>query len=95
MNEGEAYLDIVWRQFKKNRLGLFLLWIVWRIVSCGDLRALLASNVPFVFHDGIERSIPGFTRCFIRSKSSISCSTWRCWDLSLGCCWRLVTNWVG
>jgi ABC-type dipeptide/oligopeptide/nickel transport system permease subunit len=51
-HEGEAYLDIVWRQFKKNRPAYFSLWPMLGLFLIAIFAPLLASNVPLVFHDG-------------------------------------------
>ena len=26
--EGEAYFDVVWKQFRKNRIAVLMLWII-------------------------------------------------------------------
>jgi peptide/nickel transport system permease protein len=50
--EGEAYLDIVWKQFRKNRLAFYTLWVVLLLFLVAILAPALASNQPFTFHQG-------------------------------------------
>lgn len=47
--QGEAYLDIVWRQFKKNRPAYFSLWFLLPIFLIAIFAPLLASEQPFVY----------------------------------------------
>jgi peptide/nickel transport system permease protein len=60
MTEGEAYLDIVWRQFKKNRPAYFCLWPMSLLFLVAIFAPLLASNVPFVFHENGRTIYPWF-----------------------------------
>jgi peptide/nickel transport system permease protein len=62
--EGEAYLDIVWRQFKKNRPAYFSLWPMLGLFLTAIFAPLLASNVPLVFHDGDHAIFPWFQSLF-------------------------------
>jgi peptide/nickel transport system permease protein len=62
--EGEAYLDIVWRQFKKNRPAYFSLWPMLGLLLVAIFAPLLASNVPLVFHDGNQTIYPWFQWLF-------------------------------
>ena len=64
MNEGEAFLDIVWRQFKKNRLAYLSLWPMFGFFLIGIFAPLLASNVPFIFYDGKSAIHPWFYALF-------------------------------
>jgi ABC-type dipeptide/oligopeptide/nickel transport system permease subunit len=50
--EGEAYLDIVWKQFKKNRLAFYTLWVVLLLFLVAIVAPALASNQPFTFREG-------------------------------------------
>jgi peptide/nickel transport system permease protein len=49
MSEGEAYLDIVWRQFKKNRAAYLSLWVMIALFLIAIFAPLLASNVPLIY----------------------------------------------
>jgi peptide/nickel transport system permease protein len=60
MREGEAYLDIVWRQFKKNRPAFAALWLTGLLMLVAIFAPLLASNVPLVFHDHEQTFYPWF-----------------------------------
>ncbi len=62
--EGESYLDIVWRQFKKNRLAYYALWPMLAFFLIAVFAPLLASNVPLVFFDGEKNIYPWFTALF-------------------------------
>lgn len=64
MTHGEAYLDIVWRQFKKNRPALVALWAVVPLVLVAVFAPLLASNQPLVFHEGDRTLYPWFRALF-------------------------------
>ena len=64
MNEGDAYLDIVWRQFKKNRIALVSLWFCGFLMLLAIFAPLLASNIPFVYHDGPKTDYPWFNALF-------------------------------
>jgi ABC-type dipeptide/oligopeptide/nickel transport system permease subunit len=52
MSDGEAYLEIVWRQFKKNRLAYFSLWPMLALFLIAIFAPLLSSNIPLAFRDG-------------------------------------------
>ena len=56
MRSGEAFLDIVWRQFQRNRAAYWSLWLLAPILMMAIFAPLIASNLPLVFHDG-ERTI--------------------------------------
>jgi len=60
MSDGEAYLDIVWRQFKKNRAAYFSLWLMVGLFLIAIVAPLLSSNIPLVFHDGGQTIYPWF-----------------------------------
>jgi peptide/nickel transport system permease protein len=69
MREGEAYLDIVWRQFKKNRSAYVCLWLVGALMLQAVFAPLIASNVPLVFHDGQQTIYPWFFHLFHPSQA--------------------------
>jgi peptide/nickel transport system permease protein len=60
MSEGEAYLDIVWRQFKKKLPVYFFLWPMLLLFLIAIFAPLLASNVPLVFHGHGNSIYPWF-----------------------------------
>ncbi len=64
MKSSEAYLDIVWKQFRKNRLALFSLWALGPLFVLAIFAPLVASNQPFVFFDGDEVLFPWFRHVF-------------------------------
>jgi peptide/nickel transport system permease protein len=64
MSDGEAYLDIVWRQFKKNWQAYFSLWFVVGLFLVAIFAPAIASNVPFVFHDGSKTIYPWWNALF-------------------------------
>lgn len=47
----ESYLDIVWKQFKKNRHALAALWAFLPLFLLAVFAPVIASNQPFVYHD--------------------------------------------
>lgn len=49
--EGEAYIDLVWKAFRKNRLAVRMLWIVAALFGIAILAPLIASNQPFWFRE--------------------------------------------
>ena len=69
MKDGEAYFDIVWRQFKKNRLAHLCLWFVGALVLLAIFAPVIASNVPFVFHDGQKTTYPWWHHVFHPSQA--------------------------
>src|SRR5262245_49986143 len=62
--KGEAYLDIVWRQFRKNRAALISLWLIVPVFLVAIFAPLLASDQPLVFHDGEQTIFPWFRALF-------------------------------
>lgn len=51
MTSGESYWDIVWRQFRKNRLSLAALWTLVPLFLLAIFAPVIASNIPFYFRD--------------------------------------------
>jgi peptide/nickel transport system permease protein len=49
--EGEAYFDVVWKQFRKNRIAVWMLWIVAALFLLGIFAPVLASNQPYWFRE--------------------------------------------
>ena len=82
--KSEAYLDIVWRQFRKNRAALASLWLLAPVFLVAIFAPLLASDQPLVFRDGEQTIFPGFGRCLTRGTPSITSTTWRSSGYSVG-----------
>lgn len=62
--KSEAFLDIVWRQFRKNRAALASLWLLVPVFLVAIFSPLLASNQPLVFRDGAQTIYPWFRALF-------------------------------
>ena len=62
--KSEAYLDIVWRQFRKNRAALASLWLLAPVFLVAIFAPLLASDQPLVFRDGEQTIFPWFRALF-------------------------------
>lgn len=62
--QSEAYLDIVWRQFKKNRAAYLSLWLMLPLVLIAIFAPLIASDQPLVYFDGQEVLFPWFRALF-------------------------------
>lgn len=62
--KSEAYLDIVWRQFRKNRAALISLWLLVPVFLIAIFAPLIASNQPLVFRDGEQTIYPWFRALF-------------------------------
>ncbi len=60
----EAFLDIVWRQFRKNRAAMISLWLLAPTFLMAIFAPLIASNQPFFFHDGDRTIYPWFRALF-------------------------------
>lgn len=58
MTQGEAYLDIVWKQFQKNRGAYYSLWLFVGMFLLAIFAPLLASDQPFWFWDNGELLFP-------------------------------------
>lgn len=61
---GRSYADIVWQQFRANRLAYYSLWGLAPLYALATLAPLLASNVPFVFSDGQTTIFPWWNHLF-------------------------------
>jgi peptide/nickel transport system permease protein len=64
MRAGEAYLDIVWRMFKKNRLAHFALYMVGVLFLLAIFAPLIASDQPFIFKEDGKTLFPWFVMLF-------------------------------
>ncbi len=51
MREGESYLDIVWKQFQKNRPAMLAMWVLTTLFFLAVLAPVIGSNQPLVFRD--------------------------------------------
>jgi len=60
VREGQAYLDIVWQQFCKNRFAYWSLWAVVGLFLVAIFAPLIASDQPFFFNRGGEAQFPWF-----------------------------------
>jgi peptide/nickel transport system permease protein len=64
MSDGEAYFDIVWRQFKKNWQAYFSMWFIVGLFLLAIFAPAIASNIPFVFRDGPKTIYPWWNALF-------------------------------
>ncbi len=64
MSHSDAYLDIVWKQFRKNRRAVAALWLLIAIFLIALPAPLIGSNQPLVFHDGEKTVYPWFHALF-------------------------------
>jgi peptide/nickel transport system permease protein len=55
---GETYLEIVWRQFRKNTPAYISLWLLAPVFLIAIFAPLIASDRPLVFSDGERRIYP-------------------------------------
>jgi len=60
----ESYLDIVWKQFRKNRPAYVSLWLLVPIVLLAIFAPVVASNQPFAYWDGQQWLFPWFRALF-------------------------------
>ncbi|MDZ7616785.1 MAG: ABC transporter permease [Patescibacteria group bacterium] len=65
----EAYLDIVWKQFKKNRFALAALWALAPLAMIALFAPVIASDQPFVYHSADEVLFPWFLALFHPSET--------------------------
>ncbi|NCC36860.1 MAG: hypothetical protein EOM24_33340, partial [Chloroflexia bacterium] len=63
-HSGEAYLDIVWKQFKKNRFAVAALWALAPVALMALFAPVIASDQPLVYFDGDEVLFPWFLALF-------------------------------
>jgi peptide/nickel transport system permease protein len=56
--EGEAYVDIVWKQFRKHRLASRMIWAIAVMFLLAIFAPLIASNQPFWFREQGELRFP-------------------------------------
>jgi peptide/nickel transport system permease protein len=64
MSQHEAYLDIVWRQFRRNRFALAALGVLGPLFLLATFAPLIASNQPLVYCDGRQTLYPWFRAIF-------------------------------
>ena len=65
MNRSEAYFEIVWRQFKRNRFALVSLYLLVPLVLLAIFAPVIASSHPLVFHSEKDGTIyPWFRALF-------------------------------
>ena len=63
-DSGEAYLDIVWKQFKKNRFAVGALWALLPVTLLALFAPVIASSRPLVYFDGEKVLFPWFLALF-------------------------------
>jgi len=64
--EDLTYADIVWGQFKRNKVALGSLYAIFGLILLGVIAPVIASNQPFIWEvDGV-RSYPWFATLFDR-----------------------------
>jgi peptide/nickel transport system permease protein len=61
---GEAYLDIVWKQFKKNRFALGALWALLPVALIALFAPLIASDQPLIYFEGDQVLFPWLLALF-------------------------------
>lgn len=61
---GEAYLDIVWRQFKKNSSAYVALWLMAPVFLIAIFAPAIASDQPYVYVDGDQVLYPWLRSIF-------------------------------
>ena len=64
MSQGESYLDIVWKQFCKNRSAVVALWLLGLLSFVALMAPVIGSDQPLVFHDGDQTLYPWFHALF-------------------------------
>jgi len=62
--EGEAYADIVWKEFRKNRPARRMLAVLGALVLVAILAPAIASNQPFWFKERDQLLFPWFIALF-------------------------------
>jgi ABC-type dipeptide/oligopeptide/nickel transport system permease subunit len=62
--KSEAYLEIVWRQFRKNNTALIALWMLLPFFAIAVFAPLIASNQPLVFSSDRGTIYPWFSALF-------------------------------
>jgi len=66
----EAYLDIVWRQFKKNRPAFAALCLMGPLFLTAIFAPAISSNIPFVFYEGDRTIYPWLRVLFVPDQIS-------------------------
>ena len=66
---GESYSDIVWRQFRRNRLAYWSLWALAPMFLTAVFAPAICSNQPLVFWDGDKVLFPWFRALFSAEQS--------------------------
>jgi len=65
--EDMTYGDIVWGQFRKNRVALGALWALIGLVALAVYSPLLSSNQPFLWNEGDGMTSPWVSSLFDRN----------------------------
>jgi peptide/nickel transport system permease protein len=82
--QGETYLDIVWKQFRKNRIALVMVWVVLAFFGLAIFAPVIASNQPYWFRDTEGLRFPWFVSLlnpptvidFIFNVALLICPAW-------------------
>jgi peptide/nickel transport system permease protein len=93
---GEAFLDIVWQQFRKNRLAYGALYVIVVLFLVAICAPLLASEQPFYFVDSGQTYYPWFVALsnpaevvdFIFNMALLACVPALIVSTILWCVWR-------
>ena len=90
-------LDIVWRQFKKNRLAYYSLWFVIALLFllANFSPPVIASNVPLVFKDGEKTIYPWWNSLFHPDIVVDLAFNMALVGLVPWCLLALLTHWLG
>jgi peptide/nickel transport system permease protein len=58
VSQGEAYFDVVWKQFRKNRIAVVSVYVVAGLFAAAIFAPVIASNQPYWFRDSKGTSFP-------------------------------------
>lgn len=95
-HQGEAYLDIVWRQFQKNRIALAALWALGPLFVVAIFVPLIASDQPLVLWEEGRTLFPWFRAIFhvnepvdfVFNMAMLAFPAWAAAALALNRFWR-------
>ena len=64
MTAGQSYWQIVWKQFRRNPFSVGSLWVLAALFLVAIFAPVLASNIPFYYHDERGTAWPWFRALF-------------------------------
>ncbi|MBC7354386.1 MAG: ABC transporter permease, partial [Thermogutta sp.] len=64
MTAGQSYWQIVWKQFRRNPFSVGSLWVLAVLFLLAIFAPVLASNIPFYYHDERGTAWPWFRALF-------------------------------